>query len=113
MPLEYLARGASILTRRVMLNLLWGAVATALLPAPAAGQQPPPTPQKPVEGAAAQQPQPPRQPAMLANVKLDLTITDQRGDAAAAPKMVTIVVADRENGRIRTGRAASALNVDL
>ena len=36
------------------------------------------------------------------NVRLDLTITDQRGDQPAISKTVTMTVADRHNGRIRT-----------
>ena len=36
------------------------------------------------------------------NVRLDLTITDQRGDTPAISKTVTMTLADRHNGRIRT-----------
>src|SRR5687767_3062878 len=36
------------------------------------------------------------------NVRLDLTITDQRGDTPAISKTVTMTVADRHHGRIRT-----------
>lgn len=36
------------------------------------------------------------------NVRLDLTITDQRGDQPAISKTVTMTLADRHNGRIRT-----------
>ena len=36
------------------------------------------------------------------NVRLDLTITDQRGDVPAISKTVTMTLADRHHGRIRT-----------
>jgi hypothetical protein len=67
--------------------------------------------QKPVETpAVAQQPQ--RPTGQLANIRLDLSITDQRGETPATPKIVTMIVADRETGRIRTGRGNLNLNVD-
>ena len=56
--------------------------------------------------------QAPRSAAQLANVRIELTVTDQRGDAQAAPKTITMVVEDRQNGRIRTGRNNTNLNVD-
>jgi hypothetical protein len=70
---------------------------------------------------AAAQEQPPaakpgEQPArapVQANIRLELTITDQRSDAQAAPKTVTLVVEDRQNGRIRTGRGPAVLNLDV
>jgi hypothetical protein len=40
--------------------------------------------------------------AQPVNVRLDLTITDQRGDAPAISKTVTMTLADRHPGRIRT-----------
>ena len=87
----------------------------ALLPAAAAAATqekalPPPAGQKP----KAAQPQPPdvaepaaapvpgRAGAQSVNVRLELTITDQRGSAPATPKTVTMLVADRYLGRIRT-----------
>ena len=62
----------------------------------------------------------PRPPAQLANLRLELTITDQRGPAPASPKTVSMLVADRYNGRIRTsgyvrvgaGHQPITLNVD-
>jgi hypothetical protein len=38
----------------------------------------------------------------LANVRLELTISDERGDGAPVTKTVTMVMADRGHGRIRT-----------
>jgi hypothetical protein len=40
--------------------------------------------------------------AQPVNVRLELTITDQRGDAPAISKTVSMTFADRHNGRIRT-----------
>lgn len=80
-----------------------------------------------VSGGAAQQAQPvlpqakpepaspqtaARAPAQLVNIKIELSITDQRGESTAVPKLVTIIVADRESGRIRTLRGNNSLNVD-
>jgi hypothetical protein len=71
-------------------------------------QQPTNVPQaKPSEAAA-----PPRSSAQLVNVRVDLTITDTRDGAAGAPKVVSLVIADRDSGRIRTGSGDTALNVD-
>ena len=66
--------------------------------------------------AAAQRPaeqaQPARAAAQLVNIRIELTITDQRADAPAAPKTITMLIEDRQNARIRTGRGNAALNVD-
>lgn len=40
--------------------------------------------------------------AQPVNVRLELTITDQRGDQPAISKTVTMTLADRHHGRIRT-----------
>jgi len=58
------------------------------------------------------EPQPARQASQAANIRIELTITDQRTDAQTAPKTVTLLVEDRQNGRLRTGRGNAALNVD-
>jgi hypothetical protein len=81
------------------------ALAMVLVPLVAAAQD---APQRP----AAEQPTPPRPGAQLANVRLDITINDQRGDSAAAAKIVTMMIEDRQNARIRTSRGNAALNVD-
>jgi hypothetical protein len=58
-------------------------------------------------------PSPPaRSAAQLANIRIELTIVDQRSDAAGAPKTVTMLIEDRQSGRIRTGRGNTSLNVD-
>jgi hypothetical protein len=65
-------------------------------PAPAPGSAPEPT------SIDLLPPNPPRPPAQLANVRVELTITDQRGTAPAAAKTVSMLLADRFNGRVRT-----------
>ena len=68
-----------------------------------AGAQEAPATAKPPE------PQPPRAVAQAANVRVELTITDQRSDSQTPPKTVTLLVEDRQNGRLRTGRGNAAL----
>jgi hypothetical protein len=86
-----------------------------------AGQKPKPSPtqteppEAPGAPALSQ-----RIPAQAVNMRLELTITDQRGAAPATPKTVTMLVADRYLGRIRTsgnvrvggGYQPISLNVD-
>ena len=85
--------------------------AVALTSAIAVGQTAQaPVPSKPAETPAAAQP--PRPPAQLVNVRLDLTVTEQRGGTTLEPKTVTMLIADRENGRVRTGGGNALLNVD-
>jgi hypothetical protein len=61
----------------------------------------------------AEQVQPTRSAAQLANIRVELTIVDQRSDAPGAPKTVTMLVEDRQSARIRTGRGNASLNVDV
>ena len=61
----------------------------------------------------AAEPQPPRGGAPAANVRIELTITDQRSDAPAAPKIVMLLIEDNQSGRIRTGRGNAVLNLDV
>ncbi len=68
--------------------------------------------QTPAPKPASEQPQPARSAPQLANIRLDLTIVDQRSDSAGSPKIVTMMVEDRQNGRIRTSRGNASLNVD-
>jgi len=78
-------------------------------PAPAAaqpgGQKPKPaptTPGEPLPDLLPSVPTPPRAPAQLTNIRIELTIADQRGAAPATGKTVSMLVADRFNGRVRT-----------
>jgi len=85
-------------------------VLTLAVVAPGAAQQ---APAKPPESAP-----PPSAPTAkgapsAVNVRLELTITDQRGDVPVAPKTVTVLVGDQQNGRVRTGNGNTTLNVDV
>ena len=70
-------------------------------------QAPPPPPAPPAPAAATQVPkvqmpmvQMPK--GQLVNVKVEFTITDQIGPKPPTKKTMTLIVADRESGRIRT-----------
>jgi hypothetical protein len=71
-------------------------------------QQAPPAPPTPAAGTISGQApkiqmpmmQPPK--GQLVNVKVEFTITDQTGAKPPTKKTMTLIVADRENGRIRT-----------
>jgi hypothetical protein len=69
-------------------------------------------PPKPASPEQAQSTPPARTAAQLANIRIELTITDQRSDVQTPPKTVTLLIEDRQSGRIRTGRNSVALNVD-
>lgn len=91
-------------------------------PAPPAAPTPgvPPLAIQPPGPPAAPAP-PPRRDGQPVNVKVELTILDSRGGAAATRKTVSVVVADNMNGFIRStsnytlpGRVESVpLNVDV
>jgi len=95
-------------------RLLTVSLVVLCLGAPAAARQTPPAAPKPTttgsEAAAetqaekrspppAEQPQPEGQPV---NIRLDLTISDHHGAGEPAKRAVTIIVADRHVGYIRT-----------
>lgn len=95
-----------------MLKTLFATVVVAgLLTAPAVAEQPGteqrPTP-KPLETVPPSPhpgvpPPPRREPAgQPVNVKLDLTITDQTGSGEPTKKVINMIVADGQNGFIRT-----------
>ncbi len=70
--------------------------------------------------AAAEQPpvvRPPEPAGQIVNVKFDLTITDQTGTAEAGKKLVSLLVADRQTGYVRSTASSERtgpvrLNVD-
>lgn len=83
----------------------------ALAVSGAAAQQPTtPPPQKPTDAVP-----PPQRGPSVTNVRIDFTLTDQREGGAAIPKTLTMIVTDRDPGRMRTGsgRADGMLNVDV
>jgi hypothetical protein len=61
----------------------------------------------------------PRREGQAVNVKVEFTLTDQRGGAAAAKRTVTVVVADGRNGFIRSSAdvvgvgGGVVLNIDV
>lgn len=107
-------------------RLLAMVVAMSLGTALAAQEQQPPTPAPPPQTPRAEQPKPApdrglRPPdAPRANVRVELTVTDQTGPGDPAKKVVTMVVADQASASIRTagfvltkqGRRDVNINVD-
>src|SRR5512134_1628407 len=95
------------------------ALATALMAGTSYAQQAPPA-------AAAKQvkpaPTPPAPEGLPHNIKVELTITDQAGPGEATKRTVSMIVADRKSGSVRSsgqvmtpgggGRFAVSLNVD-
>ena len=60
---------------------------------------------------------PPEPPGQVVNIRFDLTITDQTGTAEAAKKLVSLLVADRQTGYVRSSASSERtgpvrLNVD-
>jgi hypothetical protein len=81
----------------------------ALFASTAAAQAPPPSPPNPPQAPAspAVPPAPPTPPApprrgQPINVRVEVTITDQRGTAAPMKKMVSVIVADQQSGMVRS-----------
>jgi len=99
--------------KRTLAALATGLLLTAGLSAQETTPQPPPTP--------APKPAPPaRTEGQPVNIKLDLTITDQTGPGEPGKRTVTMILADRHDGSIRSGgsvmvsghRIDVTLNVD-
>lgn len=118
--------------RTIAIGLLACALSTAASAQPgpqrprAASPQPPLPPAAPARPATpppapTAAPGPPRREGQPVNVKVDLTILDQRGGATAARKTVSVVVADNMTAFIRStsnytipGRFVDVpLNVDV
>jgi hypothetical protein len=88
------------------LLLLGGSAAGQQKPAPTAVGRDPGGPQSPKPAQAVAAREAPGQPL---NIKLDLTITDQAGPGEPAKRTVTMIVADRQSGSIRsTGNQVQA-----
>jgi hypothetical protein len=93
-----------------------GLSAAAQAPAPTATRPAQPPTQGPV-APAAQPARPPEPPGQPLNIMLELTITDQGGSGTPTKKTVSLIVADRQNGSVRSrGRVAAGreviINVD-
>lgn len=83
-------------------QLLFSAVVIALLVAVPAAQSANTPSQKPDPKTARADSKPEPAPGQPVNIKLDLTITDQTGPGEPLRKVVTMVVADRGMGSIRS-----------
>lgn len=108
------------------LALLAAPAAAAAAPQNAAPQVRPPVQERPAPAPPAQAPpapktEPPapppaRAPGQLVNVRVEFTITDQQGSQAPVKKTVSLILADREKGMIRSQTATPygmvQLNVD-
>lgn len=92
-----------------MLKIVTACAAVLLIATASAAQQP--AAPGPAKAPATAEPQAPRGPS--ANVRVELTITDQRGDAPAASKTIVMLVEDHQLSRIRSGRNSIMLNVDV
>jgi hypothetical protein len=80
-----------------------GAFPFVLLAATAAAQEPAPAPAPDPKPQAAPAPAPvPRVEPSLANVRIDLTLTDQSGARPAVKKTITLTLADGERGAVRS-----------
>lgn len=86
-------------------------VTLALLAARAAAQTPPPRPPSPEKpgappapAAPARPPAPPAPPrkGQPINVRVEVTITDQRGGGAPLKKTLSVIVADQQSGMVRS-----------
>ncbi|MCA1559579.1 MAG: hypothetical protein LC753_19070 [Acidobacteria bacterium] len=78
--------------------LMFTSPIVAQQPAPAA-QQPPAKELPPPAAQAAPKPPPEGQPV---NVRIEITISEATGPGDPARKLVTMILADRQNGSIRT-----------
>jgi len=71
-------------------------------PRPAPEQQKPAAPEKAPAGGPATAPAPPRSQGQPVNVKVDVTISDQRAGSTPVKKTVSVVTADNRGGFIRS-----------
>lgn len=95
------------------------ALLTAVLAATMVSAQPPGPKPSPEPSAkprpAAEKPEPPPRPGQLANVRIDVKITDERPGQPPVSKAVSLTVADRRDGFVRASGSAMGtipLNVD-
>ena len=91
--------------RSLIAAFAWGLSFGCLCPDPAHAQEaqnPAPKPPVTAEQAAAPPPARSEPPGQPVNIKLDITITDQTGPGDPLRKVVTLIVADRGIGSIRS-----------
>jgi hypothetical protein len=100
--------------------LMMGVAALAIAPALAQQPAPPPAPPRgatPTAAPAARPPVPRRQGQPI-NVKIDLSINDQRGGSSPVKRTLSMIVADGMGGSVRSQAEVMAvgpvpLNVDV
>jgi hypothetical protein len=85
----------------IMLMTLAIGSAAAQIPPPSAPPKAP-APKTKVETEPPPPPAPKAPPSLPINVRIDVTITDQRGSAPPSKKTVSVVVADGQNGSVRS-----------
>jgi hypothetical protein len=88
---------------------------TLLAQEPAAKPSPRPRPASEKPEPRSDKPEPPARPGQLANVRIDVKITDQRTGQPPVSKTVSLTVADRRDGFVRAAAndmGAVPLNVD-
>jgi hypothetical protein len=100
------------------LAVVWAPAVGGQLPAPATPGQPAQVPTAKPSPAPAVQVAPPRRDGQPINVKVEVTITDQRGGGQALRKTVTVVTGDGLSGFIRSSANYSGigpvpLNLDI
>ena len=98
----------------LIVTSIFAALAHAQAPQPQKPTAPTPSKPTPPPTGASNVVRPPEPPGQAVNIKLDLTITDQTGPREPARKTITLLVADRAAGSIRTSgnNVRAVLNVD-
>jgi hypothetical protein len=78
-----------------------------VVPAPPAPPVPPPVPPAPPVPAVPKPPPPPPPPpptiAEMKNVRIEISVAEASSDRAPVTHTIALTVADRQNGRLRTG----------
>ena len=98
------------MTRRILTLLAFAVLVGAT---PRASQAPQSTVAQDKKPAVAAEAPGTRTPGQPVNIKLDFTVTDQREGQAASPRTITMMIADRSRGQIRSGGSGGQmLNVD-
>jgi hypothetical protein len=109
------------MTARFTIGIIGVALALSSISAAAQTRSQPATaapPAAPQAGAKIAAPAPPSKPGQLVNMKIDFTITDQSRERSAAKRTVSLIIADGENGQVRSepdsiqGAGNYQLNVD-
>jgi hypothetical protein len=105
--------GAAVIETGFASTLVMTAVFVGMVTLSAQQPSAPAAPAKPAPAdQSAAQNQPARAPAQAANIRMELKIVDQHGEAPATPKTLTLLIEDRQNGRIRNIRGPVYLNLD-